>query len=503
MLNLLLALLSAVLLILCYPRFNLVWFAPVALTPLLFAVTRERRLWRRFLIGWAAGAVYWCGVCYWVQIVLAVHGDMGVAVAWAMFVLFCVAKALHMGVFALLAGILMRRWWAIPAVAAWWVTVEATHGSLGFAWLALGNAGVDMGLPMRLAPYTGVYGLSFVFVMMSAALAVAILRRPRRELLWLAPILVLPLLPAMPDAEPGQDAALLVQPNISETQEWNTENLIQTVREQAALTLRGALQPGVRLPSILVWPEVPAPFYYNEDAGFREYVNNLARTAQAYLLIGTVAHTPKGAPLNSAQLISPAGTPISRYDKVNLVPFGEFVPWPFNYVADKVSSEVGDFEAGHRVVVSPVGKHEIGAFICYESVFPGFVRKFAAGGAQVLFNISNDGWFGQSAARPQHLNIVRMRAAENRRWILRSTNDGITAVVDPGGRVRGSLPPNTRAAYYAKFSYIPELTFYTRFGDWFAILCLLITTLCAVGSALPDPMKRAETNGSPTAATLP
>ena len=497
------ALLSAVLLILCFPRFNLVWFAPVALTPLLLALLRESRPWRRFLLGWVAGAVYWCGVCYWVQIVLAVHGDMGTGVAWAMFALFCIAKALHMGVFALLAGVLMRRWWAIPAVAAWWVAVEATHGSLGFAWLTLGNAGVDMGIPMRLAPFTGVYGLSFVFVLMSAGLAVAVLRRPRRELLWLTPLLLLPLLPAMPAAEPGNDAALLVQSNISETQEWTPETLIHTVREQSALTLRGALQPGVRLPSILVWPEVPAPFYYESDTTFRDYVNNLARMTQAYLLLGTVAHTSTGAPLNSAQLISPSGSPVGRYDKVNLVPFGEFVPWPFNYVADKVSSEVGDFAAGHQVVVSSVGKHEIGTFICYESVFPSFVRKFAAGGAEALFNISNDGWFGQSAARPQHLNIVRMRAAENRRWILRSTNDGITAVIDPAGRVRGRLDPNTRAAYYARFSYIRERTLYTRFGDWFAALCLLIATLSAVASALPGGAKRAEQDGPAPAPSLP
>ena len=185
------------------------------------------------------------------------------------------------------------------------------------------------------------------------------------------------------------------------------------------------------------------------------------------------------------------------------MPFGEFVPWPFDYVADKVSSEVGDFAAGHEVVVSSVGKHEIGTFICYESVFPGFVRKFAAGGAEALFNISNDGWFGQSAARPQHLNIVRMRAAENRRWIMRSTNDGITAVIDPAGRVRGRLDPNIRAAYYARFSYISQRTFYTRFGDWFAALCLLVATLCAVASALPSVVKRTEEDGPVDSPSLP
>ena len=117
------------------------------------AVAREPRPWRRFLLGWTAGVVYWFGVCYWIQFVLAVHGGMGEAAGWALFCALRVAKALHMGVFALLAGILMRRWWAIPAVAALWVAVEVTHGPLGFAWLALGNAGIEWRLPMRLAPY--------------------------------------------------------------------------------------------------------------------------------------------------------------------------------------------------------------------------------------------------------------------------------------------------------------------------------------------------------------
>jgi apolipoprotein N-acyltransferase len=484
-LNLLLALASAALLVLAFPQCNLAWLAPVALAPLLVATARERRPGRRFLFGWAAGAVYWFGVCYWIQIVLAVHGGMGDTTAWAMFLLFCAAKALHMGFFAMLAGILMRRWWAMPAVSALWVAVELTHGPLGFAWLALGNAGIDMAIPMRLAPYTGVYGLSFFFLMTSTALALAILRRRRLELLWLAPLPLLALLPALPPAQPGQDAALLVQSNISETQEWTPDVLTQTVRDQAMLTLRGALEQSANPPSLVIWPEVPAPYYYEEDNRFRESVDGLARSLRAYLLVGTVAHTPAGAPLNSAELISPTGLAVSRYDKVNLVPFGEFVPWPLGALTDKVSAEAGDFAPGKRVVVSPVGDHRIGTFICYESVFPNFVRRFAAGGAEVLCNISNDGWFGHSAARGQHLNIVRMRAAENRRWILRSTNDGITATIDPAGRVRGALPTHTRAASYTGFTYLSDQTVYTRYGDWFALACALLSTLCLVAGALP------------------
>ncbi len=479
-LNWVLALLSATLLILTFPKFSLVWLAPIALVPMLLAVSREARPARRFLLGWSAGVVYWFGVCYWIQAVLASYAGVSNAAGWALFMLFCAAKAIHMGVFALLAGILMRRWWAVPAVAALWVTIEVTHGPLGFAWLALGNAGIDMAVPLRLAPITGVYGISFVFAMLSAAVALVVMRRPRIELAWLLPLPLLMLLPSMPAAQRGRETALLVQPNISETAQFTSDSLDQLIRQQLMLSLRGVLTEGERPPSIVVWPEVPAPFYYYEDERFRTYVDNLARTARAYLLLGIVAHTPQGSPLNSATLVSPNGVAVSRYDKVNLVPFGEFVPWPFGSITNKVSTEAGSFAAGKRVVVSPLGAHEIGAFICYESVFPNFVRKFADGGAEVLFNISNDGWFGKSAARQQHLSIVRMRAAENRRWILRATNDGITAAIDSAGRLRGALPLYQQATFSAGFNYVTAKTIYTRFGDWFPLLCLTIALMCLV-----------------------
>jgi apolipoprotein N-acyltransferase len=477
-LNLILALASAGLLILVFPDFNLAWLAPAALTPLLVAAAREPRPRRRLLNGWAAGAVYWFSVCYWIQFVLAVHGGMGEAAGWALLLLFALIKGLHMGVFALLAGILMRRWWAIPAVAALWVAVEVTHGSLGFAWLALGNAGIDMAIPMRLAPVTGVYGLSFVFMTIAAGLAAAVLRRPRRELLWLPPVLLLILLPPLPAAERGREMALLLQPDISESEQWTMQSVDRMHRRLAALTLRAAMAEAARPPSIAVWPEVPAPLYYFEDARFRDYVNTLARGIKAYLLLGIVARTPDGRPLNSALLVSPAGEPVSRYDKVNLVPFGEFVPWPFGWLTKKISTEAGDFTPGERVVVSPVGDHKLGAFICYESVFPDFVRRFAAGGAEVLFNISNDGWFGRSAARAQHLEIVRMRAAENRRWILRSTNNGVTATIDSAGRLRGTLPSYIEATSYSGFTYISGRTLYTRSGNWFPALSACAALLC-------------------------
>jgi apolipoprotein N-acyltransferase len=488
-LNWLLALVSAALLVLSFPRFQITGLAAVALAPLLIALAREPRPLRRFLLGWTSGVVYWFGVCYWIQFVLAFHGGLGNLAGWAVFLLFCFVKALHMGVFAWLAGILIRRWWAVPAVAALWVAIEATHGSLGFAWLALGNAGINMDLPLRLAPITGVYGLSFLFMTMATGLALAALRRSRLELLWLILLPFLIFLPPLPPAQRGHETALLTQPNISETEDWTAESIDRMQREQVALTLRGALVETRQPPSIVVWPEVPAPLYYEEDPRFRSYADNLARATRAYLLMGLVAHTAGGAPLNSAALISPAGGLVSRYDKVNLVPFGEYVPWPFGF-ANKISTELGDFVPGKRVVVSPVDGHKIGAFICYESVLPNFVRQFAAGGAEVLVNISNDGWFGQSAARYQHLAMVRMRAAENRRWILRSTNDGITATIDSAGRLRGTLPLYTEATSYTGFTYTSERTLYTRFGNWFVVVCAIMVAMALLAERMASASSR-------------
>ena len=474
-----LALATAALLILAFPKANLAWLAPVALAPLLVAVAREGRRTRRFLLGFGAGAVYWFGACYWIQHNLAANGGVSEAVAWALFLLFALVKALHLAVFALLAGWPMRRWWAVPAVAALWVAVEATHGPLGFAWLALGNAGIDMGIPMRLAPFTGVYGLSFLFAMMGAALALAALRRPRRELLWLAMAPLALLLPRLPDARPGEETALLVQPNLSETEDWTAPSVDRMQQRLVELSLRGVLADMAHRPAIVVWPEMPAPLYWDEDPNFRKYAAELTGATHAYLLTGLVAHTPRREPLNSALLVSPAGYPLSRYDKVNLVPFGEFVPWPFSFV-NKISTEAGDFAAGTRAVVEPVGGHRVGTFICYESAFPNFVRQFAREGAEALINISNDGWFGRSAARWQHLALARMRAAENRRWLLRATNDGVTATIDPAGRLRGTLPPYTEAASTTGFSYIAEETVYTRFGDWFPLLCAALAAACLI-----------------------
>ena len=190
---------------------------------------------------------------------------------------------------------------------------------------------------------------------------------------------------------------------------------------------------------------------------------------------------PQGTllPYNSALLFDAQGQRVFVYDKVHLVPFGEYEPFPLIHrVVTSVSSDVGGFHKGSKYVVGQLPRgNTFGVFICYEAIYPGEVRRFAAGGAQLLLNISNDGWFGRSAAAEQHLRMARVRAVENRRWIVRSTNNGFTVSIDPYGRIFRPLPPDVRAAADLPYDFRSDQTIYTRFGDWFAWLCVLVSVI--------------------------
>ncbi len=480
-----LALLSGLLLFLTFPDANLTYLAPVALTPLLVAVGLVSRAFPRFFLGWICGIVYWLGTCYWIQDTLATYGDLNLGLSMLALALFALAKGLHMAVFGWAAGFLMPRWWAIPAVAAAWVAVERTHGPLGFAWLTLGNAGVDMGLVMRLAPLVGVYGLSFAFSLMSAALAVMVLRRNRKELLWLLPLLALYLLPAIPSPETGSEQALLVQPNILDNVDWtgpSVKAMQDRVFSLSGTSLRVLDFPGNTL---VLWPEVPAPLHYYDDAAFRERTHAFAKEHKAWFLFGTIGRTPDFEAKNTAVLIGPEGQFAGSYDKIFLVPFGEFVPPLFEWVG-KVSNYAGNFVPGDREVVFPIGNQRLSAIICYESAFPHLVRRFVNQGAGAIANLSFDGYFGNASARRQHLLLARMRAAENARWLLRATSDGITVSIDPAGRIVDRLPEGVAASLPVRFNYREEKTPYTQHGDWFCLVCAL-ASLAALVPALRAP----------------
>jgi apolipoprotein N-acyltransferase len=233
--------------------------------------------------------------------------------------------------------------------------------------------------------------------------------------------------------------------------------------------------PPVQRPDLIIWPESPAPFQTN-DPFFRGTISDLARRSHAWVVVGAIGIDNPRAVYNSAALVNPTGEWDGRYNKIHLVPFGEYVPFQsiFSF-ASGLTQAVGTFNKGNSRTPLAAGDTRLGTFICYESIFPDEVRRLVAQGAQVLVNISNDGWYGDSGAWAQHLNQARMRAVENRRWLLRDTNTGLTTAIDPYGRVTVRLERKTRAVLVVPYSLTEVTTFYSRYGDWFAYLCAIIS----------------------------
>jgi len=268
--------------------------------------------------------------------------------------------------------------------------------------------------------------------------------------------------------------------------------LVPTLAALTDLTRESAAK-ATRKIDVIVWPESPAPFFTN-DPRFREAISEMARATNTWAVVGAVgSDSPhlngEGPQFNSAALVSPNGAWTARYDKVHLVPFGEYLPFPrlFSF-AGGLTREVGQFVHGTSRAPLNAGGELLGIFICYESIFPNEVRQSAKSGAEVFVNISNDGWYGDSGAYAQHLKQARMRAVENARWLLRDTNTGVTAAIDPYGRVVQKLPRKTRTALVADYALENSTTFYTRHGDWLAYACAIITVGAIVLSLIPAPL---------------
>jgi len=525
----LLVLLSAGLQIVIFPLPNLYFLDWVAVAPLLIALLSARepdtlqllarvkllpaKPGQAFLLAYACGILWYAGTCYWIYNTMRQYGGVGTLAAAGLLFLFCLYLAIYHGVFGLLISLLAgpgdgestnhfnRRALLLAPFA--WVAVELARTRItGFPWNLLGISQVD-NIPLsHIATVTGVYGLSFEIMVVNTALAAAFVlrtergQRSKRKPLLLATVSAMVVLQAgrlvSPPIVPTDHTARLVQQNIPVLQggDWTKEYFEGTLRDLSRISLSapganssGPDQPPASSehPDLIVWPESPAPFY-STDPMFRETVSNIARQAQTWMLVGSLGirnagETPERATelYNSGSLVNPAGEWGERYNKMHLVPFGEYVPFKrvFGF-AGGLTKEVGDFSPGTSRAALQAGS-KLGVFICYESIFPDEIRQLAANGAEVFVNLSNDGWYGDSGAYAQHLKQARMRAVENDRWLLRDTNTGVTAAIDPYGRVVSSMPRKVRDAMDAHYALTNVTTFYTRHGDWFAYLCAIIS----------------------------
>lgn len=502
----LLVVLSAVLQVVIFPLpgvYVLCWFA---LAPLIVALLRTRPVGeleiegtarlqpaspvQGFLLGYACGILWYLGTCYWIFDTMRQYGGLSTPAAILVLFLFCCYLGLYHGLFGLLFSWLARPRDLRPALVLaplLWVAVELARTRItGFPWNLLGIAQIDNVALCRIVSWTGVYGISFEIVLVNVAVAVAfLLPREKRNTMLIAALAAAAVLQAgrlvqAPVAKSDR-AALLVQENIPVSADWNRPGYYQQeLQELSELTTDAAAKAAAGKIGLIVWPESPAPFFTN-DPRFRETLSTIARSTKSWLVAGSIGSdaarvNDESRVFNSAALISPSGDWTSRYDKVHLVPFGEYLPFPslFSF-AGGLTREVGQFEHGSSRRPLDAGGERLGVFICYESVFPDEVRRFADQGAQVFVNISNDGWYGDSGAYAQHLNQTRMRAVENDRWILSTTDTGVTGSIDPWGRVVARLPRKELSALPAPYALTSVTTFYTRHGDWFAYLCAIIS----------------------------
>jgi apolipoprotein N-acyltransferase len=494
-------------------RRSLCW---ICLVPLLAALTGEESrkkavsVRQAAVLGYGCGVAWFLGNCYWIYQTMFRYGGLPELASAGILVLFSLYLGIYFGAFgAFVAWVrkLQGRQAAIAMAPLIWVAVELARARVtGFPWDLLGYTQVDNSWLTPIAPVTGVMGLSLLVAAGNAAW----LWRPSPRLWFVGPLLGLLLtgigLGGMfrkPAVEKASASAVLLQDNLSVGAEgrYAPETEPEMLGSFANLTLHPELatdasEAGVVTPStsslpleLIAWPEAPTPFL-DADHDLRRIVGQIARAAKAPLVLQAegAATTPNAAghfdQYVSASFFLPDGSYAGRYDKMHLVPFGEYTPYKKLF-----------FFAGHlldQLVLVPgtqrrtfaVNGHRFGVFICYESIFGDEVREFAEDGAQVLVNLSDDGWYGDTSAPWEHLDMARMRAIENRRWLLRDTNTGLTGSIDPEGRIVAALPRHVRDAIEVPFGYRSDLTFYTRHGDWIAWLCAIATVSVLAGGAL-------------------
>jgi apolipoprotein N-acyltransferase len=497
-------------------------FAWIGLVPLLWALLspanldRPRVLRRSFLLAYVCGVLWYGGNCYWVRDVMMQYGDMPPLAPSLLLVGYSMVLGLYFGFFGLFVALVRRATGstrlALAAAPVLWTALELAAARItSVPWDQLGYSQVDNGLVNQLAPWTGVYGISFVLVFVNALLTCGLILEPcpqhgfrdRRILRAAGVILTLVGIVGIYFTQPKPAAtatAVLVQPNLDVAGEglwmgpgeWNSHiaEFTRLARENCKTYIAGIPQSGAPTgeivcppydthPDLVVWPESPAPFI-EADPRFQQAMAGIAHTVQAPLVVGN-----QGADFsqedqawhdyNSALIVGADGARVGRYDKIHLVPFGEYVPFQrLLFFARKLTGRVSRFTPGSEHRVFRLNGHRYGVFICYEAVFADEVREFSQLGAEVLVNISDDGWYGDTSAPWQHLNMARMRAIENRRWILRDTNNGVTAAIDPYGRVRQSIPRHAVDALPAGYGFRGDITFYSANGDVFAWSCVLL-----------------------------
>lgn len=493
---------SALLLILSFPSAHLWICAWIGLLPLFWAL-EQASLPGALLLGYLAGLLFWAGILYWL-----VH------VTLAGTILLILYLGLYWSVFAAGVCLLQRRRLqpaqALVVIPSLWVTLEYLRSDLftGFPWALAGYSQYQNRWMIQIAELSGSYGVSFLLIVVNLALYGALTEsgaffsgaRARKGnaaacIKWLLPALLCVAAAAGYGAQrlhslrpqAGQPAAKIavVQGNIAQELKWDPSAKGYILEQYRQLTLSAAAGS----PQLIVWPEAASPGLVGDDVEVEQALSQLARQVRIPLLIGAVTYRHRDY-FNSALLFDRQGSVAGIYDKLHRVPFGEYIPLRKLLPFLETIVPIGEVTAGRAHTVfthddnGPALRY--GVLICFEDLFPELSRQLVQGGADFLINITNDAWYKKTSAPYQHLQASVFRAVENRIGVVRAANTGISAFIDPTGRVVSTVQQAT-----APFSplFIPGYktgmvqlrqggyTLYSRYGDWWAAVCCLVSLL--------------------------
>lgn len=509
------AILSGLALTAAFPKIGFSGLAWVALVP-LFVALRGLTPAEAFRTGMVAGLAHYLTLLYWVVLTMHNYGYLPWWQCISLLVLLAAYMALYPGLFAWLSIRLCRKPAHLILLApVLWVALEYVRGFMltGFPWGLVGYSQFNRLNIIQISDMVGVYGISFLVVLFNAAGYVLLLVVARKKWAghrvggWDAlmavglPAVLIGLTLAYGNmriqavdqaaSEAESTRVAIVQGNIDQARKWDPAFQIATTRKYVDLTLSEA----ARGADLVVWPETATPFYFGASPNLTRLVSDAVRRAKVHLLVGSPSaegDAQNHAYYNSAYLVGPDGRATGRYDKVHLVPFGEYVPLKrlLSFVG-KMVAQVGDFSAGEkgRTIAWGADRPPIGVQICFEIIFPGLSRSLVKNGAGLLVNLTNDAWFGRSAAAAQHFSMTVFRAVENRRSLVRCANTGISGFVDPVGRIVWKTALFEDAVAIRDVPALTGTTVYTRFGDWLPLACLLVLGLLVVEGVMRNRHK--------------
>jgi apolipoprotein N-acyltransferase len=484
------ALFSGILLFLSFPKFGLGFIAWIAFVPLFIVLRDVVSIRRALFLGWITGLTACIGIIYWITYVVWNYGHLPLYLGVTIMLLLACYLSVYIALFA--AGIVyFRKKTPLCFIApVLWVCLEYLKSQLftGFPWENLGYSQFNNIFFIQIADIVGVFGLSFLIILLNTAFFEIITERSKKSFALAASVLILwsgvyaygilrinQIDQRLKDA-PAMEVSL-IQGNIDQSIKWNENFQKETIRIYEDLSLRHPPANG----GLIVWPETAVPFNFQDENDLHRQVKELSVKAKSWFIFGSMSYAPGSENTdyyNSAYLLSPQGDIRGKYDKVHLVPYGEYVPlrtiFPF---ISSLAAGIGDFAEGKGFYPLTLDERKIGVMICYEGILPEAARMYKNDAAELLVNITNDAWFGTTSAPYQHLSMSIFRAVETRLYLVRAANTGISAIVDPTGKILAQTEIFKKDEIHGKIKFIALPTFYARYGDLLVgacFICLII-----------------------------